>query len=226
MHEPCLRENLLEPWGGGDREAAHLDQRRLAGVLGERPEQVEEQGPGSLDDVPRGVGLEPRHRVVKAVARDDLMEATDLGLLARGGRQARPDCPLAPNPVPPEPAQLVHELRRGRLPGHHVSEAARIAVEAAFDRDHLVARVAAEQSGDHVRAAAPGATHEDDVGNAHDPPWAFFARAPGPTSVPSPVTNGSGFRFSSPPSRERSRVQRSSGAQRIPSASSRATTSS
>ncbi len=165
VHEPRLREDPRQPGRGGDREAAHLDHApacrppRRAGRAGRRtasgrPERRRRQQFASN----RATASSKRSR------RNDLVEATNLGHPARRGRQAHPGAPaVAPNPVPPEAAQLVEELRRRRLAGDHVSEAARIAVEAALDRDHLVARVLAEQPGDHVRAAAPRAADEDEV---------------------------------------------------------------
>ena len=95
----------------GDREAAHLDQARLALLGGERPEQVEEEIAAGGVEVGRRGRLELGDGGVEALARDDLVQAANLATEGEPPGEHRGDLAGA-DPLPPEALQLLQELLR------------------------------------------------------------------------------------------------------------------
>ncbi len=57
---------------------------------------------------------------------------------------------------------LVANADGRRRPGHDLGEALRVRVEAALDRDRVKGRMATDELGDDVGAAAAGAADEDE----------------------------------------------------------------
>jgi hypothetical protein len=162
VDEAGLREDPRQLGRGRDREAAHLDQGRLAGLVGQRPKEVIEEGARGPDQVTVRGFLEPRHRLIEAPARDDLVKPANPDLRTIPPAQASPGTverdPGAahdphrdervradPDAVPPVGPQLAHELVGTRAAADHVREALRVTVKAAFDRDAEEARMAAEE---------------------------------------------------------------------------------
>ncbi len=229
VNEARLGEDLGQLGRARDREAAHLDQRRLGRRLGERAQQVVEQVARGANRVARNGPLEPRDRGAESLLGDDLVEAADPAARLtrakpRSGSPERhpgaPDhprghqgSPADPDPVPPVGPELSNELLGRGAAADQVGEALRVAVEAALDRHPAKARMMIEQVRDHGRPAAPGAPDEDEPGG--------FAHVLAPTGFPSPPRKASGRPRAAGAACDRSSVPRRSGVHPIPSASKR-----
>jgi hypothetical protein len=164
VDEAGLGEDSREAVRGGDREAAHLDDHRLPGLVGERLEEVVEQGPRGSRQVVAMARLEALDRGVEALRAHNRVQAADPSA-ATEGAPARLDVGAVadPDPVPPVTAQLAQEVVDARPAHDHVGEPLRVAVKPALDRHAVEARVAVEQVAEDVGAAAAGAADEDQV---------------------------------------------------------------
>ncbi len=109
-----LREQPLQGRALGDREAAHLDQPRLALLGGQRPEQVEEQVAAGELEVERDRSARTRRRRRRS-ARGGTILCRPRTLRPKASRRATTGRDLAgADPPPPELLQLLEEGARRR----------------------------------------------------------------------------------------------------------------
>jgi hypothetical protein len=153
MDEPGPGEQAQQGRSLGDRVAALLDQPpplllvRAAVARALRPDEIEEQlGASSLGFVVEPP-LERRQPSIEPLAGNVPVEAADVASI---------------KPPPPVAAHPADEVALRHLTGEQAREAVLVDVEAAFHREQAIALAAADELGDDVGPAAPGAADEED----------------------------------------------------------------
>jgi hypothetical protein len=144
----CLGEQAAEHLRLANVVGAHLDEPRLALLLGQRPEEIEVETPACRDRIRVIRRLEAPEGIVEGRAVHERVEA--------------PRLIVDPDPMPPEVTQLVHEAAKRDSALEQVGQAAFVAVKARLDRHVGKGGMLPQEAAHDVGSAAAGAADEDE----------------------------------------------------------------